>query len=104
MVKHTPTPWEKEAHRPKVRNLRDELIADCGNFHIGSLEKRNANAAFIVEACNAHGRLKRERDALKEVANAVTVAYRVGAISGKLAKSTFELAEATLALCEEGGK
>lgn len=63
-MNHTPTPWHKEKDRPKVRNASDVTVADCGSYHVGSLEKRQANAAFIVKACNAH-------DALLEAARLV---------------------------------
>lgn len=97
--KHTPTPWtlepEGEVWGRKTPENDWQMLAETD---------KDTDAAFIVEACNAHERLKRERDVLKEVANAVTVAYRVDAIKGKLAKPTFDMAEAAIALCEGEGK
>lgn len=69
-MNHTPTPWHKESGRPKVRNRSDITVADCGDYYVGSLEKRQANAAFIEKACNAHDPLLKAAKAAKaELAN-----------------------------------
>lgn len=123
-MKHTPTPWttgEAEVSQATlVFDNADDALADCGQYQADrSHEECIINARFIVEACNAHYHLKREhkaiadhrdrlrkenkrleleRDTLREVANAVTAAYAIGALTGELAESTAELAEKGLAV------
>ena len=57
-MKHTPLPWELSDHDANgQRIVRGEHIEICTCWHhcVGSIEKEmEANAAFIVQACNSH--------------------------------------------------
>jgi len=76
-MNHTPTPWSPEA--VKSTWLRGSQLAS-GPFH--SHVEQEANAAFIVEACNNYERLKAERDellaALRKVVDAPNHAFATG--------------------------
>ena len=57
--KHTPTPWKQHETEGKIyasiRGADNSTIADCGSR---SDKQAQANAAFIVTACNAHEAIK----------------------------------------------
>lgn len=103
-MSHTPTPWKIDSAVPGA----PEIVTDKGRriavvlFH-GASEDTYPNAAFIVEACNAHERLKRERDALRTQVESV-VAHTEAAPTNPLPIHVFQACLKALALCEEGGK
>lgn len=76
-TKHTPTPWRvvsgtliKDELMPFDRDERDtSLIASTGGQ--AASDKAQANAAFIVRACNSHEQLM----ALTRRAQAILAAY-----------------------------
>jgi len=100
--KHTKTPWETGADDPTIRQASivfggDGIgIANC-EYSLRLLEETEANAAFIVEACNAHERLKREHAVFLEL-------FRGIATGTKSKEICIGLAKQALALCEEGKK
>jgi hypothetical protein len=114
-MSRTPTPWQ-------VKQIDDELadgfvVAETGEkdypvavCHTGDMDDDAANAAFIVEACNAHERLKKERDALRDAAKemgkyAVDIRMDWSDFDGRELLSEFHrLFDKALALCKEGGK
>lgn len=56
---HTPTPWRLNvtgSYGDQVFNEKGLIVADC-KWTASNFEGRCANAAFIVEACNAHDAL-----------------------------------------------
>lgn len=68
-AKHRPLPWfvtEGGRHVRKSTPGTVEMIADCSET--GRPDDECANAAFIVQACNAHHQLV---EALKEVVAAL---------------------------------
>lgn len=57
-MSHTPTPWRMgpalhEGYHAAVMALSHTLIANFGDGSVGKAE-HEANAAFIVRACNSH--------------------------------------------------
>ena len=55
-TKHTPTPWlvgRKVSNQVYARHGMD-IIAQCDTMNEESRATENANAAFIVRACNAY--------------------------------------------------
>ena len=60
----TAGPWEVKG-RYVFGNNGNRTVADCGSN--GSYELTEANAAFIVQACNAHDDLVAALRALREV-------------------------------------
>lgn len=64
-AERTPGPWCAMPANPKYIEQTDEkgswglIIADCS-----ALDEAEANAAFIVEACNSHDALLAQRDEL----------------------------------------
>lgn len=100
---HTPLPWVAEEGFVYAGNLR---IADCFCDDQPDLppETEEANAAYIVTACNAYPELVRERDALLQAAR--DAAAKDAVDKALAAASHHELVEklTTLAdLCEERG-
>lgn len=109
-MSHTPTPWKVDGTVPGA----PEIVVDSDEisprriavvlFH-GASKDVYPNAAFIVEACNAYEKLKKERDDL------LTVAYRaerkISECSDDLLaddwKDIRDHAREAIALCE-GGK
>lgn len=78
MSKHTPTPWRRYAANKVVAGdadfVADTAFRDRDEPAVVSVEISNANAAFIVRACNAHdelvsvlGRMLRAHDSGKYV-------------------------------------
>jgi len=71
-TKHTPTPWNArvEAGFDLVTAQRNHVCGGLNEESVFALNRdpaeRKANAAFIVEACNAHDRLIAERDSLHD--------------------------------------
>ncbi len=69
-MKHTPTPWETEKtkrctwiqHPDESRPEGCKIILKIADTCCDA--EAQANAEFIVEACNAYERLKKERGAL----------------------------------------
>lgn len=58
-TKHTATPWAIDLEgctHDQILDASETIIADC-KWTPHTLEVRHANAAFIVEACNAHEEL-----------------------------------------------
>lgn len=59
-MNHTPTPWKQHETEGKtfasIRSVNNETIADCGSRRDLIAQ---ANASFIVTACNAHEELVR---------------------------------------------
>ena len=101
-MSHTPTPWETgdnevEVYQAAIIFDKDGIgLANCEQYEIHrSREECEANAAFIIEACNAYERLKKERDALLKAAT-----YACG--KGEL-DADAELRKA-IAFCKKGGK
>jgi hypothetical protein len=62
-VKHTPTPWVLDGVAVRREHDRNYFVADCDE-PLGTRGMNEANAAFIVRACNNHNALVAERDAL----------------------------------------
>lgn len=58
MNKHTPTPWRRYAANKVLAGdatfIADTAFRDHDEPAVVSVEVSNANAAFIVRACNAH--------------------------------------------------
>ena len=55
-AKHAPLPWSKQANIPYVNC--GEAGCLLGPIALaGSMEEMNANAAFVVRACNSHAEL-----------------------------------------------
>jgi hypothetical protein len=63
MSNHTPTPWLAEVCEYGATEF-DILSLDGKKETRVAAEVSKQDAAFIVEACNAHERLVRERDEL----------------------------------------
>jgi hypothetical protein len=67
--KHTETPWTLGKGTVRIRNAENVLVAECyttGNsIRYPGKEEREANAEFIVRACNSHAKLV---EALKAIA------------------------------------
>jgi hypothetical protein len=58
-MNHTPTPWTTHDHShpsDQVFMLDGTIVADC-KWTKHTPEQREANATFIVQACNAHDAL-----------------------------------------------
>jgi queuine/archaeosine tRNA-ribosyltransferase len=70
--KHTHTPWTLGKGTVRIRNAENVLVAECyttGNsIRYPIKEEREANAEFIVHACNAHAKLV---EALKDIRKAI---------------------------------
>lgn len=86
---HTPTPWNVTRDENHVRALiRDAgfmRVAECGRAFVPGIAE--ANAAFIVRACNAHDELVA---ALRKVEHTITGTPAVlclGTIRAALAKA-----------------
>jgi len=93
---HTATPWKNHGPNDKGRCL----IADTGDsgiceVFIGVNERGEANAAFIVRACNAHDDLVKALQRAERVLNHVG-----GAPSGEIL-GAWEEARAALAKAEQ---
>lgn len=66
---HTPLPWHvNQLDGYSIHGIRG-WIADvtAGTMNEVSIEEREANAKFIVEACNNYERIKAQRDELLAV-------------------------------------
>ena len=71
-MSHTPTPWAL-VEGPKARGmiksvcrgLPQQMVAQATGQH--TTEEREANAAFIVKACNEHDALRRRVVALETI-------------------------------------
>lgn len=75
--KHTPTPWHINHDRNEQPNIygptNDDWVAVCPHQCVQQLQViANANAEFIVRACNAHDELL---EALKSASAAACDAY-----------------------------
>lgn len=58
-AQHTPTPWkyDKESNRIYAKGGADWIYTLDEGVALESDEQHEANAAFIVKACNSHGAL-----------------------------------------------
>jgi len=111
-MSHTPTPWRIGKNGGVVSDSAEGLVIngafgkEAVEYYGGNLiceSVTRANAEFIVEACNAHERLKRERDALLEAS--IKILKEIDEFvqwhePGYPPENTEGLKEA-LALCEE---
>jgi len=70
MSEHTQTPWKQMCFL--IMGPRNEHVTHTGmgNLPPSRSAESEANAAFIVEACNNHDRLTRENEALTKVLQA----------------------------------
>jgi hypothetical protein len=98
----TPGPWRNgEFAVAHVSDSRGRSIANCAGYtnnydpHVN--DENAANAAFIVEACNAHDALVRERDGLREALQDILVDPDDG---GPTWKAACRKAKAALAAAE----
>lgn len=70
-MSHTPTPWRRvpalhEGYHAAVMAERHTLIANFGDGSLGRAE-HEANAAFIVRACNSHEAMLKQLKATQEM-------------------------------------
>lgn len=66
-VKHGPLPWILGAHNHQyIYGANTKLVADT-TCVTSTPEQDEANAAFIVEACNNYEAVVKERDELKSL-------------------------------------
>lgn len=56
-MKHTPTPWNVNQGRITADGVTVATSYAPSNATVNSIALRDANAAFIVRACNAHDEL-----------------------------------------------
>jgi hypothetical protein len=57
-TQHTPTPWQVDASKHSVSIVADRFcVAQTATAQTGNVAPAEANAAFIVRACNAHDEL-----------------------------------------------
>lgn len=107
-MSHTPTPWSLQRNGRITRSVTGKTIAKCVLPDQDMHETQEANAAFIVEACNAYEALSRERDALKRALEIIRAEAGKpwGSDSGNtmLSEGAGHEADKALALCKEGGK
>ena len=64
---HTPTPWHVHEIRScpiRIHNAKDQLVTQVHNAAKRESGEMEANAAFIVEAVNAHEGLKKTNEEL----------------------------------------
>lgn len=92
MTTHTPTPWRVYDHMPNCIEdaMGNDVFAQAMNK--GS-ERNEANAAFIVQACNAHDALVA---ALRDVLSQYLLFVNVN--SDEIASAVVAQARAALAL------
>jgi hypothetical protein len=113
-MSHTPTPYRKglcdgaivaeKPENPIDARGGDELMRAYGGYVIAE-SCTPSDAAFIVEACNAHERLKAVLDAGKKVCEDAAPLNPDCPHEGVgIPLETFDALYKALALCEEGGK
>lgn len=80
-VKHTPTPWFAQRQgsstvyiESRIRPGTLQEVAACGPTEAGS-EQQDANAEFIVRACNAHEQLVAALRDLEVAANSLQYCF-----------------------------
>ena len=101
---HTPTPWRIGRFEGHVIASDDRLVAGCQGYHsVDSRDVNNANAAFIVEACNAYDRLLAEHRAMETALRKVVDAnppFLVAWPARRAAKAALALVDARRAQME----
>lgn len=72
-TKHTPTPWFRICDGTEIRARQNDgyrIVASTDTVYLSTQADRgpedDANAAFIILACNAHDDLLAQRNALAE--------------------------------------
>ena len=53
-MNHTPTPWDLRSSSITVKDNGEDIVAEANGGLSGTIGEAVANAAFIVQACNAH--------------------------------------------------
>ena len=64
--KPTPGPWYEGRQAGRATHGQEMIASEANGKTVAVVYDADADAAFIVEACNAHDRLTSERDALRE--------------------------------------
>ena len=70
MAEHTPTPWRVGPYGGIYPAGTGSMIASS-DTKSGQLPRATENEAFIVEAVNAHDKLRTDRDALLKALNKI---------------------------------
>lgn len=91
-MSHTPTPWKLKQSSAIAYRIKWE-----GHGVVGDFLGHEDNAAFIVEACNAHERLKLQRAVLLKAAQ-----KWIGVECSN--EEGYDALCKAIALCEEGAE
>ena len=68
-MKHSKLPWKKSGHQIEC-NGHPRLVLKCENMFMDD-DEIDANADFIVTACNEHDTLKAKAELLDEAVKAI---------------------------------
>lgn len=111
MDKHTPLPWEQGNAGNGQITVHDMTYL---NRHIAYMPmdsmpegEQEANAAFIVRACNSHYDLIRQRDELLEALNSCLLYFQEqkdGTRAGTHPKELFDLVDGVIKRIEQSRK